>query len=48
LARDNRSAWNLLRERGFRPNGGEVPEGFAWAFWKGRTDDWLQALFPMP
>ena len=48
LVRDNRTAWNLLRERGYRPNGGEVPEGFAWTFWKSHTDDWLQALFPMP
>lgn len=47
MAADNRKVWQLLRERGYRPNGGEVPEGFSWPFWQGRTDDWLQALFPM-
>ncbi len=47
-AADNRKVWELLRERGYRPTGGEVPEGFSWAFWKSRTDNWLQALFPMP
>lgn len=47
MADNNRELWSLLRERGYRPTGGEVPEGFTWACWKGRTADWLQALFPM-
>lgn len=42
----NRQLWSLLRERGYRPTGGEHPHGFGWACWKGQTDDWLQALFP--
>ena len=47
LAVDNRELWALMRERGYRPAGGEVPEGFGWAVWKARTDDLLVALFPL-
>ncbi len=46
LARANRELWALFRERGFKPTGGEVPEGFGWACWRAHTDDWLQTLFP--
>lgn len=46
MADGNRQLWALLRERGYRPTGGELPHGFGWACWKSQTDDWLQALFP--
>jgi len=47
LAEENRKVWELLRERGYRPAGGEVPEGFGWACWRGHTDDMLASLYPM-
>jgi len=47
LAEESRKTWALLRERGYRPAGGEVPEGFGWACWSGHTDELLAALFPM-
>ena len=43
----NRGLWTMLRQRGYRPTGGEVPEGYGWACWKGRFDEWLGALFPI-
>jgi hypothetical protein len=36
----------FLRERGYRPAGGEVPEGAGWAGWRNRTDRLFEALFP--
>lgn len=42
----NRELRSFLREQGYRPTGGEVPEGFGWACWKNNTESWLQALFP--
>jgi enterochelin esterase-like enzyme len=47
MARANRDLWALLRQRGQRPAGGEVPEGFGWACWRGHTDEMLSALFPL-
>lgn len=44
---ESRGVWALLRERGYRPAGGEVPEGFGWACWRGHTDELLTALFPL-
>ncbi len=38
--------WDLLRERGWRPTGGEVLDGTDWASWRERTDRLLAALFP--
>ena len=38
--------WNLLRERGWQPTGGEVLDGTDWASWRERTDRLLAALFP--
>lgn len=46
MANGNRQLWALLRERGYRPAGGEYPQGFGWSCWKSQTDDWLRALFP--
>jgi hypothetical protein len=54
--RATREAWDmsvtnarfcaLLRERGYRPAGGQVPEGAGWAGWRNRTDRVFGTLFP--
>jgi enterochelin esterase-like enzyme len=36
----------FLRERGYRPAGGEAPEGSGWAGWRNRTDRLFGTLFP--
>lgn len=35
-----------LREKGYRPAGGEAPDGSGWASWRNRTDQLFGALFP--
>lgn len=47
MAQDNRDAWAALRLRGYRPAGGEHPEGYGWRGWSGHTDEVLRALFPL-
>ncbi len=44
----NRDLWALLRERGYRPSGGETPEGTGWSFWRGHAGEMVTALFPRP
>lgn len=54
--RATREAWDMgttnarfaayLRERGYRPAGGQVPEGSGWAGWRNRTDRVFATLFP--
>jgi outer membrane protein assembly factor BamB/enterochelin esterase-like enzyme len=54
--RATREAWDnrqmnrrfdaFLRERGYRPAGGEVADGFGWASWRVRTDRLFETLFP--
>jgi len=44
--RGNRELWDLLRDKGYRPSGGESPEGIGWTFWRGHTDEMVAALFP--
>jgi outer membrane protein assembly factor BamB len=54
--RATREAWDMgaanarfadfLRERGYRPAGGEVPEGSGWSGWRNRTDRVFGTLFP--
>ena len=46
FAKENREIWQLLRDRGYRPAGGERPEGFGWACWRDHADEMLAALFP--
>ena len=43
----SRQAWQLLRERGWEPAGGEVWDSTDWASWGNRTGVMLEALFPM-
>jgi hypothetical protein len=47
LAVENRKLWNALREAGYRPAGGEVPEGYGWSCWNGHTEQLLASLFPL-
>jgi enterochelin esterase-like enzyme/outer membrane protein assembly factor BamB len=47
LAEDNREAWSHLRAVGYRPAGGEQPEGYGWGCWNGHTDELLAAMFPL-
>ena len=47
MAEANRDAWSALREAGYRPAGGEVPEGHGWNCWRAHTDEMLEALFPL-
>ncbi len=54
--RATREAWDMgttnarfaafLRERGYKPAGGRVPEGSDWAGWRNRTDRVFETLFP--
>ena len=54
--RATREAWDMgttnarfaafLRERGYKPAGGRVPEGSDWAGWRNRTDRVFGTLFP--
>lgn len=43
----SRAAWDLLRERGWKPMGGEVWDSTDWGSWRNRTDVMLESLFPM-
>ena len=45
--RGNRALWDLLRDRGHRPSGGETPEGGGWTFWRGHSAEMVTALFPL-
>ncbi len=47
LSEENRKLWAQLREAGYKPAGGEVPEGYGWACWRGHTDELLAALYPL-
>jgi len=42
----NRNVWAAFRAAGYRPAGGELPEGFGWPMWAGHSDELLAALFP--
>ncbi len=44
---ENRKAWDVLRDAGYRPSGGEVPEGPSWRTWRSHTAELLTALFPL-
>jgi outer membrane protein assembly factor BamB len=46
VVENNRNVWAAFRAAGYRPAGGEVPEGFGWPMWAGHFDDLLVALFP--
>ena len=46
MAETNRRFNAFLRERGYRPAGGEANDGFGWASWRNRTDRVFETLFP--
>jgi outer membrane protein assembly factor BamB/enterochelin esterase-like enzyme len=43
----NRNMVQLLRERGYKPAGGETHESFGWASWRNRLDRVLVTLLPV-
>lgn len=43
----SRQAWNLLREKGWEPVGGEVWDTTDWGSWRNRTGVMLETLFPL-
>ena len=44
---DSRKAWEMLREKGYRPAGGERPEGFGWNCWRAHSEELLTSLLPL-
>ncbi|TDI51037.1 MAG: hypothetical protein E2P01_00185 [Acidobacteria bacterium] len=44
---ESRKAWEMLREKGYRPAGGERPEGYGWRCWRAHSEELLTALFPL-
>ena len=44
---NSRRFFELLRERGYAPAGGESAEGPTWTTWRGHLADWLEVLFPV-
>lgn len=47
MSAETRKVWAQLRTNGYRPAGGERPEGYGWSCWRGHTADMLAALFPL-
>lgn len=43
----SRAVWELLREKGWQPIGGEVWDSTDWGSWSNRTGVLLEALFPL-
>ena len=43
----SRKVWDLLREKGWEPMGGEVWDSTDWGSWHNRTDVMLETLFPL-
>ena len=46
LGTENREFNSSLRDKGYRPAGGEARDSYGWAAWRNRTDRWLATLFP--
>ena len=44
---DSRKAWEMLREKGYRPAGGERPEGYGWRIWRAHSEELLASLLPL-
>ena len=47
MRESNRNLVAFLRERGYKPAGGETHESFGWASWRNRLDRVLVALLPL-
>ena len=48
MPESNRQLVKRLKEAGYEPQGGQVPQGGGWFHWKTRVGDSLRALFPVP
>src|SRR5678809_1544646 len=46
MAKGNRELWALMRSKGYRPTGGEQPDGLGWIVWRAHLDKMLTALYP--
>lgn len=46
LAKISQDFAAFLRERGYRPAGGQVHDSYGWLSWRNRTDQLLATLFP--
>ncbi len=44
---DSRDAFQMLREKGYRPAGGERPEGYGWKCWRASSEELLASLLPL-
>ena len=47
LAADSRRLYEALQQAGVTVSGGEQLDAYGWGGWRSRSDDWLQALFPI-
>ncbi len=47
LGQTNRDFVKLLRERGFKPSGGELHDGTGWSSWRNRSQAMFSSLFPI-
>jgi len=47
MGRGCRELWALMRERGWRPTGGERPVGVGWNVWRSYTGQMLSTVFPV-
>jgi outer membrane protein assembly factor BamB/enterochelin esterase-like enzyme len=47
MRRTNTEFNAFLRERGYKPAGGETHQSWGWAIWRNQTDRWLTAFFPI-
>nr|NIM00192.1 hypothetical protein [Acidobacteriota bacterium]NIM60658.1 hypothetical protein [Acidobacteriota bacterium]NIO58618.1 hypothetical protein [Acidobacteriota bacterium]NIQ29674.1 hypothetical protein [Acidobacteriota bacterium]NIQ84391.1 hypothetical protein [Acidobacteriota bacterium] len=44
---DSREAFRMLREKGYRPAGGERPEGYGWRCWRANSEELFASLLPL-
>lgn len=47
LVDEMRKVWDALHRAGYRPAGGERPEGYAWPIWTAHADELLATMFPL-
>ncbi len=46
LVETNRDFVKTLREKGYKPSGGEIPDGTGWSSWRNRSEAMFGAIFP--
>ncbi len=47
LVQTNRDFVKTLREKGYKPSGGEIHDGTGWSSWRNRTEALFGSIFPM-